>query len=211
MLSHVLLDECHADAPQREDLALIAGEADRCRKIVAGLLHFARRNRVEARECDIGELITRVVKSLKKPDNVTVEFTPAGAVRAEVDRDQMVQVLVNLASNAIAAMPDGGRLTMQCGEKNGDVWLSVADTGVGIADENRKKVFEPFFTTKKAGEGTGLGLSVIYGIVKMHHGDIRFESNADPGKGPTGTTFVVTVPKVRRVAMNGDRTNEQTA
>jgi signal transduction histidine kinase len=77
------------------------------------------------------------------------------------------------------------------------VRIEVADTGTGIPPENVKKVFEPFFTSKSAGKGTGLGLSVTYGIVKMHHGDIRLQSNADPQAGPTGTTFVVTLPRQR--------------
>jgi two-component system, NtrC family, sensor kinase len=73
----------------------------------------------------------------------------------------------------------------------------VRDTGTGIPPENRKKIFEPFFTTKGAAKGTGLGLSVTYGIVKMHQGDIKLESNADPQAGPTGTTFTVMLPRQR--------------
>ena len=203
MLSHILLDETKQDDPQREDLAMIAGEADRCKKIVAGLLHFARKNKVEARDCDLVELIERAVRSLKKPEGVAVQIEhDEKNVRIEVDSDQLVQVLTNLATNAVAAMPGGGTLTFRCGKKGPDAWFSVSDTGVGIPEKNRTRVFEPFFTTKKAGEGTGLGLSVIYGIVKMHHGDIRFESNTDPNQGPTGTTFYVTLPQIRRVQLD---------
>ena len=199
MLSHILLDETKKDDPQREDLAMIASEADRCKKIVAGLLHFARKNKVEARDCDIVELIERTERALKRPANITVQIEQAdGAIRAEVDADQVMQVLTNLASNAVAAMPEGGTLTFRCGQRDEDVWFSVTDTGVGISDKNRKKIFEPFFTTKKAGEGTGLGLSVTYGIVKMHHGDISMKSNTDADRAPTGTTFTVTLPRVRR-------------
>jgi signal transduction histidine kinase len=71
----------------------------------------------------------------------------------------------------------------------------VADTGVGIARENLGKVFEPFFTTKQIGKGTGLGLAVSYGIIKMHRGDLEVASNADPDAGPTGTTFTITIPR----------------
>ena len=73
--------------------------------------------------------------------------------------------------------------------------ISVSDTGVGIAKDIRDKVFEPFFTTKEVGKGTGLGLAVSYGIVKMHHGNIAVESNSDPEAGPTGTTFTIALPK----------------
>ena len=71
----------------------------------------------------------------------------------------------------------------------------VSDTGVGIPATNMPRIFEPFFTTKQIGKGTGLGLAVTYGIVKMHRGDIRVQSNADPGAGETGTTFTVTLPR----------------
>ena len=71
----------------------------------------------------------------------------------------------------------------------------MEDTGTGIRAENLNKIFEPFFTTKPIGKGTGLGLPVTYGIVKMHRGDIQVGSNADPAEGPTGTTFTVTLPR----------------
>jgi signal transduction histidine kinase len=71
----------------------------------------------------------------------------------------------------------------------------VSDTGTGITEENMGKLFSPFFTTKQVGRGTGLGLAVSHGIVKMHKGQISAESNADPANGPTGTTFTVTLPR----------------
>lgn len=204
MLSHVLLNETKPGDPRREDLAMIASEADRCKKIVAGLLHFARRNKVDARLVDVVDLLERARRGLHAPESVRCTVEPChGPVQAEVDADQLLQVLTNLTSNAVAAMPDGGELTLRCGDAGERVWFSVSDTGVGIPEENRKKVFEPFFTTKKAGEGTGLGLAVTYGVVKMHRGDIRLDSNSDARRGPTGTTFTVTLPKTR-AASNGD-------
>jgi len=98
-------------------------------------------------------------------------------------------------SNAIEATPEGGKVTLTCQVTDRQVIFKVADTGVGIKQENKDRIFTPFFTTKPIGKGTGLGLPVSYGIVKMHRGDIRFESNADPVQGPTGTTFFVTVPR----------------
>ena len=92
-----------------------------------------------------------------------------------------------------------GRGTIRI-ELNGDergASFRVRDTGEGIPEENLKKIFEPFFTTKRVGEGTGLGLAVAYGIVKMHGGDIQVQSNADPEIGPTGTTFTVILPRLR--------------
>jgi signal transduction histidine kinase len=114
---------------------------------------------------------------------------------AEVDPDQIVQILINLLTNAQAAMPEGGTLTVGTDADERTVRLIVSDTGVGIPKENLRRIFEPFFTTKQVGRGTGLGLSVTYGIVKMHRGDIRVQSNADPAAGPTGSTFTVTLPR----------------
>ena len=199
MLSHILLEEAEAKGPQREDLAMIVSEADRCKKIVSGLLQFARKNKVEAREVDLHGLVTRAMRTMQIPPNVEVWIEPPkGDMTAEIDHDQMVQVLANLTSNAIAAMPNGGVLTIRTGGDEASVWFSVSDTGVGIPKEHIKKVFEPFFTTKAVGQGTGLGLAVIYGVVKMHNGDIKLESNADPAKGPTGTTLTVMLPRWRR-------------
>ncbi len=136
---------------------------------------------------------------VRLPRGVSVKFEHAnGELRAEIDRDQVMQVLTNLVNNAIDAMPNGGTLTLRTAADDRNIRIQVADTGTGIPPENRKKVFEPFFTTKGAGKGTGLGLSVTYGIVKMHHGDIKLESNADPAGGPTGTTFTVTLPRAPR-------------
>jgi len=165
---------------------------------VSGLLQFARKNKVEARATNVPVLVEKTVRMLRLPSNVKVQFEHEDEdMRAEIDRDQVAQVLTNLVNNAIDAMPDGGCLTLRTGGHEREVRIQVADTGIGIPPEHRKKVFEPFFTTKGAGKGTGLGLSVTYGIVKMHQGDIRVESNADPAVGPTGTTFTVILPRQR--------------
>ena len=112
----------------------------------------------------------------------------------EVDPEQIIQVLTNLISNACAAMSGGGELALTLDQEANSVRIQVSDSGTGILEENRKKIFEPFFTTKEFGKGTGLGLAVAHGINKMHGGDIALESNTDPEKGPTGTTFTVLIP-----------------
>ncbi len=114
---------------------------------------------------------------------------------AEIDADQIVQVLINLLANAQHAMPDGGRITITLDGTDDNVILMVADAGTGIAPEHLEKLFSPFFTTKQVGKGTGLGLAVTHGIVKMHRGQIAVESNADPAKGPTFTTFTISLPR----------------
>jgi signal transduction histidine kinase/Fe-S-cluster-containing hydrogenase component 2 len=196
MYAHLLLDDCQSETPMRDDLRMIVEQADRCKKIVAGLLHFARQNKVVRNPVDLNDLMERSMKTIKVPENIAVRIEhDLDDPVAEIDRDQIVQVLTNLISNAIGAMDQGGSLTLCASGDATRVWISVSDTGVGIPEENLKKIFEPFFTTKPMGKGTGLGLAVTYGIVKMHSGDIRVKSQADPAAGPTGTTFTVTLPR----------------
>ena len=107
----------------------------------------------------------------------------------QADAVQMSQVLVNLTTNAIHAMPTGGQLTIITKKKREGVSLIVKDTGHGMTNEVKRKLFEPFFTTKPVGQGTGLGLSVVQGIVTTHHGKITVTSS--PGKG---AKFELTLP-----------------
>ena len=114
---------------------------------------------------------------------------------AEIDADQIVQVLTNLFTNAQHAMPDGGSLTIVLSDDPDTVTIRVSDTGEGIPKENMARLFDPFFTTKQVGMGTGLGLAVTHGIVKMHRGQIIRRVEPRPGAGPTGTTFTVELPR----------------
>ncbi|HNV51398.1 MAG TPA: HAMP domain-containing sensor histidine kinase, partial [Tenuifilaceae bacterium] len=88
-----------------------------------------------------------------------------------------------------------GSLTVEVDDSNDEIIFKVIDTGTGISEENMDKLFTPFFTTKGIGKGTGLGLATTYGIVKMHKGKIEVDSNIDPTKGPTGTTFKIIIPR----------------
>lgn len=196
MYAHLLLDECDPKSKFREDLSMITEQADRCKKIVAGLLHFARQNKVCRVPADLCDVIDRAMRTITFPPQVELEIKHDIADPVvEVDRDQIVQVLTNLVSNAVAAMEKGGKLTVRTTGDDNRVQIAVSDTGVGIPPDNIKKIFDPFFTTKQMGKGTGLGLAVSYGIVKMHSGDIRVQSQADPTVGPTGTTFTVSLPR----------------
>ena len=114
----------------------------------------------------------------------------AGSPNVLGDSDQMSQVMINLIMNALHAMPDGGMLRITLGSEGGMAKLTVSDTGHGIPDDVVSKIFDPFFTTKEFGKGTGLGLTVVKGIIEEHHGSIEVES--EPGKG---TTFTVLLPK----------------
>jgi len=199
MFSHLLLEEHGEDPRLKDDLKLIAEQADCCKSIVAGLLNFARQSKVLCRTTDVCELVDRTMGAFPPPEGVVVRVEHRMKNRmADLDRDQIGQVLVNLISNAYAAMGDRGTLTVSTADADDQVRISVEDTGTGIEAENLSKVFEPFFTTKQIGKGTGLGLAVTYGIVKMHRGNIEVRSNADPKAGKTGTTFTVTLPRTSR-------------
>jgi two-component system NtrC family sensor kinase len=196
LYSQLLLEECDPKAEQYQDLKKIAEQADRCKKIVSGLLNFARKNQVNLQAVRIDEFLSACSHAVVLPERV--KLAVAGRVadpETELDPDQMMQVFTNLMNNAIEAMPGEGTLTVSAEGDAESVQVSISDTGVGIPRENVKKVFEPFFTTKQGGKGTGLGLAICYGIVKMHRGSIVVQSNADPKAGPTGTTMTVKLPR----------------
>ncbi|HNW89367.1 MAG TPA: [Fe-Fe] hydrogenase large subunit C-terminal domain-containing protein [Bacteroidales bacterium] len=196
MYSNILKDEAPSDSPIQKDLILIAEQADRCKKIVGGLLNFARKNQVNLVETNVVNFTHHSLDSIIIPENITVDVqSMLTNPYAQIDTDQWMQVMTNIEKNAIEAMPDGGKLTITLAESNGDVEFSIADTGVGISKENLDKIFTPFFTTKPIGKGTGLGLPLIYGIVKMHNGQINLETNQDTSKGPTGTCFKIKIPR----------------
>jgi len=182
------------DSQQSEDLAMIMNEATRCKTIVNDLLNFSRQNQVLAQQTSLNELLAELCEEAVKQDlfhdvELKTELDPQLPV-IQADPLQLRQVFVNLMDNAAEAMPKGGRLTLRTsrGPGNGFVTVEVHDTGVGIPEQNMKKLFTPFFTTKPIGKGTGLGLAIIYGIVKMHRGQITVRSQ--PGEG---TTFTVTL------------------
>ncbi len=196
MYSNLLLDEVK-DETTRNDLNLIVEQADRCRKIVGGLLNFARKNQVRLTETDLDKFVNRSVQSIVLPDNIDVKIeVDLNDPYVYMDADQMMQVLTNLEKNAVEAMPEGGTLSVALREAGDeDVEILISDTGTGISEENLDKIFTPFFTTKEVGKGTGLGLPLCYGIVKMHKGKITLNSNDNPAKGPTGTTFIIRLPR----------------
>ncbi|BDX38950.1 hypothetical protein CYCD_23050 [Tenuifilaceae bacterium CYCD] len=196
MYSNILLDECKPEDPLRKDLELISAQTERCKKIVSGLLNFARKNQVKVDSVDLKKLAEDSIASVVIPRNIkTTVVCKAKNCAAELDYEQMMQVLTNLNKNAVEAMPNGGLLTVEVDDADDEVVFCVTDTGMGIPEENMDKLFTPFFTTKGIGKGTGLGLATTYGIVKMHKGKIEVDSNIDPTKGPTGTTFRIIIPR----------------
>lgn len=196
MYSNILLEESKEGDPVREDLKLIVDQAGRCKKIVAGLLNFARKNQVNHQMVSIKDLVDHSLESLIIPARVKINIEDKTTnPEAMLDLEQMMQVLTNLIKNAIDAMPNGGLVNIKLEDTLSDVIIVIHDTGIGIKEEDRAKIFEPFFTTKSIGQGTGLGLATAYGIVKMHKGQITADSNDNPSKGATGTSFKIVLPR----------------
>lgn len=153
---------------------------------------------IKRREKNIVALTEEALQETAKPDSVTVNFSSDLADRSVwVDEERILKALVNLFTNAIEAMPDGGELRIGLSGDEERIVMRIADTGRGISRENMDSILTPFFTTKPVGEGTGLGLPFAYGAVKLHSGQFSLESNADPSAGPTGTTITITLPRAR--------------
>jgi signal transduction histidine kinase len=196
MYSNVLIDELPDENPIKKDIQLIVEQANRCKNIVGGLLNFARSNKLNLEVIEIRNILEDSLRSIVVPVNVKVSVnynTTRSTIR--LDSDLITQVFVNLLKNAVDAMDDGGELSINVVDGNEEMIISFTDTGVGIKDEDMDKLFTPFFTTKKMGYGTGLGLALVYGIVKMHKGQITVKSNTDPSINKTGTTFTLNLPR----------------
>jgi signal transduction histidine kinase len=172
---------------------IIGREIRRLDDVVQGFLKFARPEELTLQPLAPAALIDEVLKTLAVEADVTgvtIESTVADDVpNIEADSGIMRQALLNLAKNAVQAMPSGGKLTMAAtATRDGRVEIRVSDTGVGIPPENLAKIFDLYFTTKES--GTGIGLSLVYRTIQLHNGDIDVEST--PG---VGTTFVIKMPR----------------
>ena len=204
-----LLTDTPRGAAEQEDLLQIKAAADRAANLTRQLLAFARRQIIEPRPVDLGEVVTNVVKLLGRLLGEHIELRVRSEPRLGIisaDPGQVEQVLMNLVINARDAMQAGGILTIETANTALDeayaadhpevrpgphVMVSVSDTGVGMPASVQSRIFEPFFTTKLPGHGTGLGLATCYGIVKQNGGSIWVYSEVG-----RGTTFKVYFPCV---------------
>jgi len=197
----LLAERFEPGSQEHEDLKMIEKNANHAKKIVENLLGFARMTEGLEETVDVSQsvnIVMNIVKNTlltKKIELITQ--IPENLPRVRGDSREFQQVVFNLINNSMAAMTEtGGTLTVSAYKKDGWVNLSVGDTGIGIPESAKPKIFDPFFTTKKVGEGTGLGLSLCYGIVKKYGGNIKFKSRSAENnpEGYTGTTFTVSMP-----------------
>lgn len=199
----------HAELPDdvTRSLNTILSESDRAAQLVQQILDFSRRAMLRTEHLDLVTFTQDVIDILKRtiPENVRIQLNLAcRRCVIEADPTRIQQVLINLAVNARDAMPDGGKLRIDLDRRTLSVdepppvagmeagaWahLQVSDTGTGMSEDVLSRIFEPFFTTKEPGQGTGLGLSQVYGIIKQHEGFIDVESALGEG-----TTFSIYLP-----------------
>lgn len=186
-----------------ETLAMMERETARSGDIVRNLLLFSREKQLAVDECDVIEILERSLKLVghkTELQNVEIHRDFDDTLPAiECDPNQIEQGMLALLLNAIDAMPDGGNLTVRAHAREGRLRVEVEDEGVGIPPEIHEKIFDPFFTTKSEGQGTGLGLSVLYGIARRHGGEVDFRSEVG-----RGTCFWIDLPIEAGVEENGE-------
>jgi two-component system cell cycle sensor histidine kinase/response regulator CckA len=204
--SELLMDDIDAEQPAHADLAEIHAAGKRAAELTRQLLAFSRKQVLSPRVLDLSAVVAGMEKMLRRLIGEDIELVCTFAPdlgRARLDPNQVEQVVMNLVINARDAMPDGGRISVETANVDLDellasaygcapglhVLLSVSDTGTGMDEAVRRRIFEPFFTTKPAGQGTGLGLSTVFGIVKQSEGSIWVHSELG-----RGTTFRIYFP-----------------
>ena len=206
--------------PGLDRVGQIRRASERGISLARQLLAFTRRRNLEPRSVDICRLLQDMEELLRRLLGEDVELTLAcepDVGRVRVDPGEMQQIILNLAANARDAMPTGGRLTIGASRETvgvpregvtGEIKagsyirVNVSDTGMGMSEQARAHIFEPFFTTKDVGSGTGLGLFIVYGIVKQSGGDIEIESA--PGKGASISLLLPESPAKTEEAGEGD-------
>lgn len=197
------------DAHQRDKVDRIIEAAEKAAQLTHSLLAFSRKEVMKLRVTNLNELLRQVQKFLNRiigeDIHLKAVLTP-GNLPVNVDSGQIEQVLINLATNARDAMPKGGMLTIESGIQDVDTafiqangygepgryaLISVSDTGTGMDEKTKNRIFEPFYTTKEVGKGTGLGMAIVYGVIKHHHGFINVYSEPH-----IGTTFRIYIPLI---------------
>ena len=187
-----------------EDLRIAEEEIGRAQAIIKNLLEFSRESGAELESLDMNDMLTRTLQLMQKylQDNGVRVASSLGPVpRCLANQNAMRQILLNLITNAVQAMPRGGELTLSTALVDDNVIrLMVRDSGIGIPSEHLQDIFNPFYTTKAPGQGTGLGLSVVHSILQRYKGAIHVESEVG-----RGTTFTIDLPCQCHAEPDGDR------
>jgi NO-binding membrane sensor protein with MHYT domain/nitrogen-specific signal transduction histidine kinase len=191
-LAKLALDSLPSDHPVREDIVMIVGGSERARDLVKQILAYSRKQETPKRDIDLAAVTCEALQMLRAGLPATIQIVERIAAVPELrgDAGELHQVIINLVTNAAQAIGSKlGTVTVTLAPAGDNLCLSVADTGCGMDRATMERIFEPFFTTKEPGSGTGLGLSVIHGIVTRHGGNIDVDS--EPGKG---SVFHVVLP-----------------
>ncbi len=173
--------------------ATIREQAARCKRITQGLLNFARKTEVKKSMVSLPKVLEETIalvgnRALSEKKSITLDVAHDIPI-LDADSNQLEQVFLNLINNALDAIDKDGLVVVRAAKEDDSVVVDVIDNGLGISEENLKKIFNPFFTTKAPGKGTGLGLSICFGIIQNMNGTITASSK--PG---TGTTFSIHLP-----------------
>jgi two-component system NtrC family sensor kinase len=209
------LRKLEAKSPQVQetidDIELVQRETERCGNIVKNLLLFSKKQVGEFALVPVQQIVDKAQQLVRhhfQISNVQFEaLLPPGETSLLCDENQIEQALVALFVNAVEAMPGGGKIRVEAalGAEDGGLSIVVHDSGIGIAAEDLPHVFEPFYTTKKDGQGVGLGLSVVYGIVERHGGSITVDSTMGGG-----TTFTLNFARTQTSGTSGQRPESHT-
>ena len=191
--TQMLLEGRRPEDPEYPILKKIEQQTFRASGIASSLLNFSRQGDSDYQPLDVGEMVEETLQLFEphlRGRKIGLERVVGRSLpRVQGNRGRLQQVLMNLLLNAVDAMPDGGTVRVAAEASGGRVRIQVSDTGVGIQPEYLEKIYDPFFTTKPRGQGTGLGLSVSYGIVREHSGTLTAESS--PGEG---SRFNISLP-----------------
>jgi PAS domain S-box-containing protein len=198
--SDLLIEKSNPNTEQYDILKTIEKQAFNAKRVVENLLRFARYTEDKEELVDVNESIEQILSIVKNTlflNNISLQQQLHDNLpKVKADPLELEQVFLNILNNAIHAMRGGGVLTITTKLINEKTEIRFSDTGHGIKKEYRSKIFDPLFTTKKVGDGTGLGLSVSYGIITKYGGIISFETKTADESNEPGTTFVITLPAV---------------
>jgi PAS domain S-box-containing protein len=192
----------------RTYIGYLQNETERCANISRNLLDFSRQAKIDVRDNDINAILERTLTILKHRaslDKIEICTHYASSIPpVSCDFSRLQQAFINILWNAIEAMPQGGVLTVTTAidPQQETIEVHIIDTGTGIPEENLERVFEPFFTTKDEGKGVGLGLSVAYGVIRQHHGEIQIQSKV--GEGTQVTVQLPAGPRALSIEEQSD-------